>query len=88
VIVLVVGLGVFFAFALRSSMRTRRKKPTTGGEGLIGKTGTTMTDLDPQGQVMIGGEIWKAFVSSGALEKGSPVKVVGRKGLLLQVEGD
>ncbi|MBU7004463.1 MAG: nodulation protein NfeD [Theionarchaea archaeon] len=88
VIVLVVGLGGFFALALRSSIRTRRKKPTTGGEGLIGKTGTTMTDLDPQGQVMIGGEIWKAFVSSGALEKGSPVRVIGRKGLLLQVEGD
>jgi membrane-bound serine protease (ClpP class) len=88
VIVLVVGLGVFFAFALRSSMRTRRKKPTTGGEGLIGKTGISMTALDPQGQVMIGGEIWKAFVSSGVIEKGSQVKVVDRKGLLLQVEGE
>jgi len=86
VVVLVLGLGAFFALALRSSIRTRRKTPTTGGEGLIGKTGTAVTELDPRGQVMIGGEIWKAFSTSN-LDRGAQVRVVGRKGLLLQVDG-
>ncbi len=86
VAVLVLGLGAFFALALRSSLRSRRKTPTTGGEGIIGKPGETVTPLDPSGQVMIGGEIWKATSASRPIGKGSKVRVVGRKGLVLQVE--
>lgn len=86
VLVLVLGIGAFFAVSLRYSLKTKRKRPTTGGEGFLGKRGVTMTALDPKGQVMIGGEIWKATSLSGNLKKGAGIKVVGRKGLALQVE--
>jgi membrane-bound serine protease (ClpP class) len=85
-VILVVGLGAFFAFALRSSLRTRRRTPTTGGEGIIGKAGQAMTDLDPSGQIMLGGEIWRAVSTSGHIRKGAKVRVTGRRGLSLQVE--
>jgi membrane-bound serine protease (ClpP class) len=86
VTVLALAAGIFFAFALRSSMRAKRRTPTTGGEGLMGKPGVAVTPMDPAGQVMISGEIWKAASTSGSLDKGDRVRVVGRKGLALQVE--
>ncbi len=85
-VVLVVGLGAFFAFALRSSLKTRRKTPTTGGEGIIGKAGQAVTELDPSGQIILEGEIWRAISTSGHIQKGAKVTITGRKGLSLQVE--
>ncbi len=86
VTVLAVGLGVFLAVAMRYSLKTKRTKPTTGGEGILGKEGIVLTDLDPTGQVFVGGEIWKAISVSSSLPKGTMIRVVGRKGLALQVE--
>jgi membrane-bound serine protease (ClpP class) len=84
--ILAVGLGAFFGLALRSSIKTRRRTPTTGGEGIIGKSGTSLTALDPSGQVLVNGEIWRATSISGELERGARVRVKDRLGLSLQVE--
>ena len=37
-----------------------RSKPSTGQEGLIGEVGVARTRLDPEGQVFVHGELWKA----------------------------
>lgn len=82
---LVGGFVAFFAVSMRYVVKTRRKPPTTGGPELIGMTGTTVSVLDPTGQVRIRGEIWNASSAEGTIETGTDVRVVGRKGLTLIV---
>jgi membrane-bound serine protease (ClpP class) len=60
-------------------------KPKTGGEEILGLTGVADEDLDPEGQIRIRGERWKAEAKH-KIKKGEKVKVIDRKGLLLIVE--
>lgn len=87
IVALSLGIGAFLAISVRYSMKAKRLKAVTGGEGILGKQGVAMTRLDPSGQVLIEGEIWKASTMSGTLEKGARISVIARKGLSLQVKG-
>lgn len=75
----------FFLFAIGMGIRAQRKKPTTGIEGIVGETGETITDLRPEGQVRVHGEIWKAVSSEGTLSAGTKVKVEQVENLQLTV---
>ena len=75
----------FFVFALYKALRLRLTKPKTGGEELLGLVGRADEDLDPEGQIKIRGERWKAEAKQ-KIKKGEKVKVIDRKGLLLIVE--
>ncbi len=86
---LVVGLAAFFAVGLRYVAKIRTKRPATGGDELLGLTAHTITDLDPQGQVRVRGEIWSARSSSDIkIPAEADVRIVGRKGLILIVKAD
>jgi len=52
---------------------------------LVGKIGEARTDIDPEGSVYVGGEIWSAR-SEQVIYTGSPIRVIGREGLVLVVE--
>lgn len=53
---------------------------------LIGRTGTSVTPLDPGGTVQLGHELWQARVAGGgSISEGMPVRVTGRAGMLLEV---
>ena len=76
----------------------RRKRPVvTGSEALIGAEGEAVSWQDGEGRVRVKGEIWLARsqasgasgsgVSGSSLAAGSRVKIVGRDGLILRVEG-
>jgi membrane-bound serine protease (ClpP class) len=76
----------------------RCKRPVvTGSEALIGAEGEAVSWQDGEGRVRVKGEIWlarsQASGASGAgasgasLAAGSRVKIVGRDGLILRVEG-
>jgi membrane-bound serine protease (ClpP class) len=75
----------FFVFAIGMGIRAQRQKPTTGIEGIVGETGEAMTDLKPEGQVRVHGEIWKAVSTGGTIRKGTKVKVERVESLLLTV---
>jgi membrane-bound serine protease (ClpP class) len=75
----------FFAFSLYKVIRLRLTKPKTGGEEMLGLTGVADEDLDPEGQIKIRGERWKAEATQ-KIKKGEKVTVIDRKGLLLIVE--
>jgi membrane-bound serine protease (ClpP class) len=75
----------FFFFAIGMGIRAQRKKPTTGVEGIVGEVGEAITDLHPEGQVRIHGEIWKAASSEGVLPAGTKVKVERVENLQLTV---
>jgi membrane-bound serine protease (ClpP class) len=74
----------FFVFALAMTLRTRRKKPTTGRRGLVGEAGTARTAIDPKGKVFVAGAHWKAE-SDEPIAEGDEIVVVDVKGLVLKV---
>ena len=82
-----ITMTLFFIIAISFAIRTHRKKPSTGKEGLVGEEGVTIDDLNPMGQIEIHGEIWKA-VSDLRIKKGQRVIVeeVHSKHLRLKVK--
>jgi len=86
IIVSVTIITLFFGFLVGLGLKAQRKKPTTGSEGLIDKIGEALTSLNPEGTVLVNGEIWQAESTSGTIEKGEHVRVVQIQDLKLKVE--
>jgi len=74
----------FFLFAMGMAWRTWKTRPTTGREGLVGERAVVRRRIDPEGQVLIRGEIWRARADE-TLESGDSVEVVAVDGLTLEV---
>jgi membrane-bound serine protease (ClpP class) len=75
----------FFAFAVGMGIRAQRRKPTTGIEGLVGETGEALSVLNPEGQVRVHGEIWRAMSDEGKIAAGTHIVVTGMENLMLHV---
>jgi membrane-bound serine protease (ClpP class) len=87
VIIPVVALTAgIFIFAVSAGVRAQMQRPTTGVSGLLHVTGVAQTTLDPEGQVMVRGELWTAVASAPAIPAGERIRVVGIEGLKLKVE--
>jgi membrane-bound serine protease (ClpP class) len=74
-----------FLFVVAAGVRALGRPPTTGAEGLVGKTGTVRERLGPEGQVMVSGELWRAVAEGESLEPGAQVRIVAVDGLTLKV---
>jgi membrane-bound serine protease (ClpP class) len=74
-----------FLFVVAAGVRALGRPPSTGAEGLVGKTATVRERLGPEGQVMVSGEIWRAVAEGEPLEPGAQVRIVGVDGLTLRV---
>lgn len=66
-------------------IRAHTRKPLVGPEAMVGLTGVAIEDLDPEGKVLVEGEIWRALSVSGKIERGSRVVVVDVEDLTLLV---
>ena len=75
----------FFVFFVDRVLRSRRRQVLTGADGLVGSVGEAREPLSPEGLVFVRGALWKAVASNGPIPVGTPVRVVGRKGLQLEV---
>ncbi len=64
---------------------SKRRKATVGVDTLVGKVGVASSDLWPQGQVKIRGELWQARCAGGC-DAGTRVVVRAVEGLLLVVD--
>ncbi len=87
-IAVIVAAGVttaFFVFFIRKVWAARRRPVTTGGEALVGARGEVRQELAPEGLVFVRGALWRAVADPSPIPVGSEVRVVGRKGLQLQV---
>lgn len=63
-----------------------QRRPRLGGlDGMVGRIGEVVTALEPEGRVDICGEYWNA-IASVPVPRGSRVRVVRARGLLLEVE--
>jgi membrane-bound serine protease (ClpP class) len=80
-----VPLAVIMIVLLRLAMAARNRKVVTGEEAMVGLLGVAQSDLNPSGQVLIRGEIWRAR-SSAAIPSGTRVRVLKVEGLTLIVE--
>ena len=74
----------FFAVVMGLAWRAWKAKPTTGREGLVGERGVVRRRIDPEGQVLVHGELWRARADQ-PLDPGEKVEVVGADGLTLEV---
>ena len=74
----------FFTFFIRKVWRARLQPAFSGPESLVGAVGEAREELAPEGLVFVGGALWKASADA-PIPAGSPVRVVGRQGLQLQV---
>ncbi|MBN1397397.1 MAG: nodulation protein NfeD [Bacteroidetes bacterium] len=77
---------VFFVFLIGLGLKAQKKKPTTGGEGIIDKIGVAITSLNPEGTVKVEGELWQAESTTGTINKGDLVRIIQLQDLKLKVE--
>jgi membrane-bound serine protease (ClpP class) len=67
------------------AMKIRKQRVTTGIETIVGQHGLALSDITDNGQVRIGGEIWRA--NAGAtIPVGTTVKVTAVNGMVVTVE--
>lgn len=66
------------------ALKIRNKRVTTGMSALIGEHGEALSDFTKEGQVRVGGEIWKAR-SNDTIEAGDTISVEAVEGLLMTV---
>lgn len=79
---------VSFYFVTRKVLEAHRDQPVRGGhEELIGASAEVRTPPDPDGQVALGGAIWRARLAGdgGRLRPGDRVTVEAVEGLTLVV---
>jgi len=62
-----------------------RRKEVIGLPMMVGGRGKAVSRLAPEGQVMVGGELWNARAAEGLIENNTEVLVVAQDGLKLIV---
>lgn len=75
---------LFFVFAVAKVVKAHKRRPTTGGEGLVGEEGRADTDIMPEGKVFVRGEYWDAE-SPERIVKGAKVVVTAVEGMRVRV---
>lgn len=81
----VIGTALIALVLVGAVIRTHARSVTTGAQGLIGEVGVADTDLRPDGQVFVHGEVWNATATRPAA-RGQKVRVVKLDHLSLTVE--
>ena len=56
-----------FLFVITAGVRAFARKPLLGAAGLVGQTAVARGPLQPDGQVTVQGEIWRAVVDGGSV---------------------
>ncbi|TET15495.1 MAG: nodulation protein NfeD [Dehalococcoidia bacterium] len=81
----VVVVTAVFVFVVGAVIRSQRRSPVSGKEGLLGKIALAQTELDPTGMVLVEGERWTARAEGGRIEPGEEAVVTKVEGLRLWV---
>jgi len=84
ILVTVLMTTLFFAFAVSKAVKAHRRKPVTGGEGLVGEEGIADTEIMAEGKVFVRGEYWDA-ASPERIMKGEKVVVTAVEGMRVRV---
>lgn len=84
VVVSIITAGYFW-IAFKKILEAERSRPKHDLAALIGEIGEAKSDIFIEGSVQVAGELWSAF-SHVMIPAGCLVKVIGREGLMLEVE--
>jgi membrane-bound serine protease (ClpP class) len=87
---LVIGFSLFLAAIFLSlvimAVRAQKRRPVTGLEGMVGRTGQVVRDIDPLGMVRVWGENWQAeSVDAQPIVTGAMIEVVEVTGRRMRV---
>ncbi len=80
----VMTIGGLIGIIAWTAVKSTRRRPITGAEGMIGSIGIAKTDVNPHGQITIRGEIWEA-VSQTPIRQGEAAEVTSVEGLTVKV---
>jgi membrane-bound serine protease (ClpP class) len=87
---LIAGIGgiiLTFVVGMPSMVRTRFATPTIGREWMIGREGTAVGAVDPEGIVEVDGARWRARTNRATpIAAGNPLRVAAIDGVTLDVE--
>ena len=83
--VVVIVITAVFVFVVGAVIRSQRRLPVSGKEGLVGQIALAQTELDPTGMVLVEGERWTAIAEGGRIEPGEEAVVTKVEGLKLWV---
>ena len=78
-------ISAFFVTLASLAFKAQISRPRTGGGGLVKETGVVKNRIDPEGKVLIHGELWYARAKE-PIEEGVQVRVVSIENLVLNVE--
>jgi len=78
-------VSAFFVTLASLAFKAQMLRPRTGGGGLVKETGVVKNRIDPEGKVLIHGELWYARAKE-PIEEGAQVRVVAVDNLVLTVE--
>lgn len=81
------GISLTFIVGMPSMVRTRFATPTIGREWMIGREGSAVDAIDPDGLVEIGSATWRARTNRATpIAAGEPIRVAAIDGVTLDVE--
>lgn len=85
IVAMTAGMAAFFGLVIRALVRAQRSPVVTGTQALMGRLGMALTNLEPEGQVRVDGEVWSALALYGAIRAGEEVQVADVEGVTLHV---
>lgn len=85
IVVTALVFAALMALLVTAVVRGQKRAISTGGEGLLGQTAITRTDLSPDGTVFVDGELWNAVAEYNHIKTGEKVVITGVDGLRLRV---
>jgi len=86
-LVVIVPLSLILGYIVYLVVKAQAMPPKVGPEALIGEIGTAVDDIDPEGMVLVQGELWRARSLSGErIPTGSKVIIRGVRDSVLLVE--
>lgn len=80
----IIPLALWEVFEIYLWLKWRKVKSITGAETYVGAVGRAVTDCNPNGQVRVRGQLWRAYCPEGA-EAGDEIEVQAVDGLRLEV---
>jgi membrane-bound serine protease (ClpP class) len=75
-----------FLVVITAGVRALAARSAVGVPALLGQVGVARSPFEPEGQVLVQGELWRAVTRDGPVKEGDRVRVVGVNGLTLTVE--
>ena len=87
VLAVTIPVALITVFLVRLVFLSQRRKAVTGQQGMIGEVGVAVSDIHPEGKVLVHGEYWNAEAVD-PIAAGAKVRVVNVHGLKVQVEAD